>query len=270
MEEYDDPLPPDDENDRNEILQEIKNNSDDKSEQNNLSSSKDQQTLFNTLLNLQPLDNCHNPLSELEHQKKQMYGSIDDDNQYQCYSDDDNTKENNQNLYDINKADSLIKEDIISHNLPQNEISNNNSTIKKNNAYSKPTKGRQITKLKIAKQRKIINNRNLSLIENCRPIELYGESVACYNCSKIYDKNLFFLYKRKFMCLKCSVDVKDIRLLSDWEVKPISGKTKSCSRCNCKRSVRRFKEGRKYCSYCSLKKKYKYQISKIDIMDVSF
>lgn len=100
-------------------------------------------------------------------------------------------------------------------------------------------------------------------------MQLFGESEQCYKCKSIFDKNFLFNHcsnqarqRNRYICLKCTLGIPNIsiRQLKDWEETPTYN-TKKCYRCNCKRSMRRFKDKKRLCAYCTLKKKFVYQLN---------
>lgn len=136
-----------------------------------------------------------------------------------------------------NTNSSIINTSIVNSNRQNNNNMINNSTVAGNDAS--------------ALSRKICNT-------------LYEENEICYKCGKSWDINGLFIHTtmNKFICLMCSVTYEsDIGKLKDWEGR-VYRKCKKCYRCNCKKSMKRFKIGGKLCSYCSLKKKWLFQLKK--------
>lgn len=122
------------------------------------------------------------------------------------------------------------------------------------------------------------SERKAFVSHSVRLVNLYGESLPCFICLQMYDKNAVFLYREIdkettfgtiFLCFNCSINVDNIHKLRDWETNNSSEFTKRCYRCNCKRSLKRFRKGTKICSYCVLKKKYFYMRRKMEMEHLS-
>lgn len=90
----------------------------------------------------------------------------------------------------------------------------------------------------------------------------------CHYCHKNVMLKTMFILKYDdsecFICLKCSVNISECRMLKDWEKEPNSLKTKICPRCSKEKSYYRFRNNNKYCDYCLLKKKWLRLRAKIE------
>lgn len=98
-------------------------------------------------------------------------------------------------------------------------------------------------------------------------------SIKKKNCDYCQKKNLLknmFIIKETidsnitYICLKCSSNICESRMLKDWEKEPKSIDTKICRRCNKEKSYYRFNNDNKYCDYCLLKKKWSRLRRKVD------
>lgn len=94
--------------------------------------------------------------------------------------------------------------------------------------------------------------------------------ILCDFCGVNADAKDIFLYidksdeyvQNKNMCFKCSLNVKDFRLLTDWICNDHRQNSRYCTRCKKWKSICRFTEGKKNCQYCSLKRKRLYILQK--------
>lgn len=111
-----------------------------------------------------------------------------------------------------------------------------------------------------------------------RNIPLYHKDGECFKCNKKYDMNYCFCYcedertyveGKPLICYWCSLHVKNLRMIRDWEGKPKQKKNVAkCYRCNCLKSKCRLKvvvgKDNKLCTCCSLKTKRRYDLSRMD------
>lgn len=111
----------------------------------------------------------------------------------------------------------------------------------------------------IAERVKILyDDNNIEIDENS------SDKVICHFCKLKIEKSECFINKdnQYFICIKCAVKEQiSKKLLKDWEEfhsKHDYPRLKRCIRCGKFKNKQRFKTGRKYCSYCSLKKRLAY------------
>lgn len=141
---------------------------------------------------------------------------------------------------------------------------------KNNKPLSRYAENRKYCKLCLMKkkwsryQNKIEKNYEVKVKYDC------SDGVQCCKCFNLCKKFQSFVYvegkdstDKKFICLKCSLDVSDWYRLKDWEDdNNIEFKTKLCKRCKKYKSIDRFGDGKSGCEYCALKRKRVYLISK--------
>lgn len=116
-------------------------------------------------------------------------------------------------------------------------------------------------------RKKVLNN-----YENSKELCVY-----CAMCCNFVPLSLCFRYtlnQTQYICLNCSIYYPQYRLI-DWQYiqKPTEFNSDiiQCPRCGCYKTLDRYKISRngnkrqKECSYCSLKKKRKYLLKKIQL-----